>query len=246
VTTQHFIPVESPWIDVRGDWSDLPSSDRGRFRVSTRGHVFHQSRGINGTGYALCLACGRTEPMTYDNACPAIFQTSHRKLRGSKEDGGSCLGSNDSWKVKHGISLGHEFWTDAVEFQLMTYGGSWLSDVVVATTLAVAMRNALAELIGVQANELACETRPSRTEFGDRCQSIFIFDRFAAGYASNVARHMNAMFCMSRERLMCSKNCDSACPNCVLDFEHRFAADNLDRKVALEFLNENWLATFER
>lgn len=240
VTSQHFVPVESPWIDADGNWYPLSNPALGRFRVTTRGHIFHQSRGIHGTGYALCLECGRSEPMQPDDSLPEVFSKPHRKLRRSKDDGLYCSGSDDTWKIKQGLSLANETWTDVFELQLRTEQGVWLNDVTTATTLAVAIRDALAELIGVQASELGCEVKPSKPEANAVCQSILIFDRYAAGYASSAEDYLDALFSQVRKRLACPANCDSACPHCVLDYDQRFAADKLDRLAALSVITESW------
>jgi len=70
-------------------------------------------------------------------------------------------------------------------------------------TLAVALRDALAELIGVESTELACATKQVRTEEDEICQSIVLFDRHAAGYASSVPRYLTALFRKAREKLLC-------------------------------------------
>lgn len=241
VSTQDFVPVEVPWIDAEGDWFPLTNPDLGRFRTTTRGHVFHQSRGIYGSGYALCLECGRAEPMQPDGGLPAMFENPHRKLRRTREDAAFCPGSYDNWKIKRGITLGHESWTDVFELQLKDAAGIWLGDETAALTLAVALRDALAELLGVQAAELGCDIKPARTETGGVCQSILIFDRFAAGYASGAERFIPEIFRYARNRLICQANCDSVCPHCVLDFDQRFAADRLDRHAAASFLTDEWL-----
>jgi hypothetical protein len=95
-----------------------------------------------------------------------------------------------------------------LEFQLKATLGTWLNDVITATTLAVALRDALAELIGVQANELGCDIKQAKPESGVRCYSILIFDRYAAGYASSAARYIASIFHMARKRLECAKHCD--------------------------------------
>ncbi len=241
VNSQHFVPVEAPWIDAEGDWFPLANPALGRFRVTTRGHVFHQSRGVYGNGYALCLECGRAEPMLHDDGLPETFSKPHRKLRRAREEGLYCSGSDDTWKVKQGITLGHETWTDVFELQLKTETGAWLNDATAAMTLAVAIRDALSELIGVQANELSCDVKPARLESNSLCQSILIFDRYAAGYASSAERYLGSLFHLVRLRLECPADCDSACPRCVLDYDQRFAVDRLDRKIALGVITESWL-----
>lgn len=242
VTSQHFVPVEAPWIDAAGEWFPLANPALGRFRVTTRGHVFHQSRGVHGEGYALCLECGRAEPMLHHGTLPEVFAKPHHKLRRAREEGLFCPGSDDAWKIKQGITLGHETWTDVLELQLKTEAGVWLNEPAAAMTLAVAIRDALAELIGVQANELGCEVKPARPESNQVCQSILIFDRYAAGYSSSAERHLSSLFQFVHRRLQCPEDCDSACPRCVLDYDQRFAADRLDRHAALSVLSESWLS----
>jgi hypothetical protein len=241
ITTQHFVPVEPAWVDAKGYWTSLPNPSLGRFRVSPTGHAFHQSRGIHGTGYALCLECGRAEPMSKEGELPKTFEKPHTKLRMRGEKGTFCEGSDDPWRVKKGITLGHETWTDVFEIQVKLVNGMWLNDLSTARTLSVALRDALAELIGVQASELGCDVKEARPEDGLRCQSILIYDRFAAGYASSAERYLGSLFHQARKRLECPANCDSACPHCVLDFDQRFAADSLNRHAALEVLTNHWL-----
>ena len=243
VTTQHFVPVEAPWISAQGDWLPLANPMSGRFRVNTRGHIFNQSRGIHGEGYALCLACGRAEPMVPGRSLPSGFEHPHRKLRGARQGDAICPGSQDTWKIKTGLTLGHESYTDVFELQIKTEGGVWLQDRTSALTLAVALRDSLAEAMGVQTNELGCDVKEAKPEDGVKCQSILIYDRFAAGYASSADRCLEKIFAMAQKRLNCDAKCDSACPHCVLDFDQRFAADNLNRHAALQVLTENWLNT---
>lgn len=242
VTHQNFVPVELPWISARGDWHFLSNPMLGRFRATERGHVFYQSRGIHGEGYALCLACGRAAPMEPDKPRPSIFEKAHSKLRGGGKGGEiTCSGSHDQWKIKTGLTLGHETITDVLELQLKTSKGMWLQDRVAAVSLAVALRDAAAELLGVQANELGCDVKEATPGPGIKCQSILIFDRFASGYASSAERFVDRLFALARERLRCEAGCDSACPHCILDFDQRFASDFLDRHAALGILSDEWM-----
>ncbi|MBF2761573.1 MAG: DEAD/DEAH box helicase [Ectothiorhodospiraceae bacterium AqS1] len=245
ITTQHFVPVEAPWIDADGEWFPLANPELGRFRVTTRGHVFHQSRGTHGKGYALCLECGRAEPMTSKGVLPKVLDDPHFKLRRGNEDGPRCPGSNTDWKIKKCITLGHESWTDVLEIQIKTISGKWLNDKTEATTLSVAIRDSLADLIGVQASELGCDIKPARTESNMMCHSIVIFDRHAAGYASSAERFLPELFRSVHKRLQCSANCDSACPSCILDYDQRFITDRLDRHSALNIISSSWLAQMQ-
>lgn len=242
ISTQHFVPVEAPWVDAEGPWLPLENPDLGRFRCTSSGHLFNQSRGINGTGYAVCLQCGRAEPMKVDGTLPDTFSSPHRRLRRSKDEDLYCPGSNEPWKIKQGLTLGHEVWTDVLEFQLKNTSGIWLNDKNVATSLAVALRDSLAEAIGIQAQELGCDVKPVKVDGGNVCQSIVIFDRNSAGYSSSAGRYLSQILRASARQLNCPAACDSACPQCILDFDQRFLSERLDRIKALDFLSPNWLA----
>jgi len=241
VTKPTYVPVERPWVSARGEWSALLNPNLGRYRTTTEGRVYHHSNGLNGTGYAICLTCGRAEPLTSAGEMPDVFASGrgHPKLRAKKGDR-VCPGSSNRWAVTK-IALGHELRTDMIELQLRLTDGQPVADHSSALTLAVALRDALAALLGVQSAELGCEARETRNAEGARCQSIFVFDRFAAGYASGAERLLTEMFRKAALILNCPKDCDSSCPNCVLDFDQRFEASALDRKAALRILNSKWL-----
>lgn len=240
VTTQQFVPVDEAWVDADGDWIPLPNPLLGRFRVTTCGHIYHHSRGTHGTGYALCLHCGRAEPMQSDSSPPRAVVEPHRRLRGGRDEGANCSGSTD-WAVLKGISLGQDAYTDVLELQLCDSLGTWLSDTGTALTLAVAIRASLAELLGVQATELECTTKEAKSSTDDICRSIVIYDRYAAGYASSAGARLVNVLRQARKRLHCVAMCDSACPSCVLDFDRRFQAASLDRHKSMQWLSEEWL-----
>lgn len=244
VTTQQFVPVERPWISARGSWSPMPNPSLGRFRVTGDGRVYHHSAGLHGNGYALCLACGRAEPMLSDGNPPKMFTQGyeHRKLR-SRSDDRVCAGSTNQYQIKTGIVLGHQVRTDVLEIQLRDINGQWIDNRNVALTISVALRDALASLLGVQASELGCDVQETLGSDDTSVQSIFIFDRFAAGYSSSSEHLITEMFREAVSRLNCPKGCDSSCPHCVLDFDQRFEAGSLDRLAALDMLTSEWLSS---
>lgn len=232
-TSQHFVPVQPPWIGISGEWQPLGNHDLGRFRVSTEGNIFVYSAGESGLGYAVCLECGRCAPVSAPDALPGVFTEPHRKLRRSQSEAAFCPGSENEWKITR-VVLGAEVRTDICEIQLRGYNGEWVNDSTAARTIGVALRDAFAASLGIQAPEFGSFAHPSRTEDGSPCRSIFIFDRFAAGYSSRAGIYLNALIPKAIQRLHCPANCDSACPRCILDFDQRFETDRLDRKRALE------------
>ena len=242
ITTQKFIPIEKPWVQAEGDWSPLSNPNLGRFRSTSDGQIFHHSSGINKEGYALCMMCGRAEPMESDGSLPKKFREggTHNKLRSSKDDQ-ECRGSHSSWAIKKEIRLGHQLTTDILEIQLRDIDGNWLNGKTTASTLAVALRDSLAELLGVQASELSCDIKEDKTKDGLITTSILIFDKYASGYASKANYLMRRMFHKAYESLECPNSCKTNCPQCILDFDQRFRSDDLNRKEGLKFLTQEWL-----
>lgn len=245
VSLQKYVPVESPWISVQGEWIALVNAALGRFRSSPHGSVFHYSSGVSGGGYALCLECGRAAPLgNKDDAAgmPKIFQHPHKRLRG--RHGGNdwfCGGSDNPFKIKTGIRFGREYITDVLELTLCGTDGQPLLDTTVAYTIAVALRRAIASHLGVDETELGCDTKEIRDEQNRRTRVLQIYDVRSAGYASLVASDLPKLLRVARQNLECEQACDSACQSCLLTYDTRFRVDNLDRKAALRFLTEDWI-----
>lgn len=241
ISAQGFVPIELPWVSATGEWSPLPNPGLGRFRSTERGHVYHYSAGQSRRGYALCLGCGRAEPMAADGTMPKVFQEPHSRLRGGKGTDRICTGSFNVWSIKPSLDLGHEAFTDVLEIQICDSAGRWLGDATAAQTIAVATRNALARRLGVQVAELACSYKAARVNSQTITHSILIFDKHAAGYASGADGFIAELLNSAHAALNCPKDCDSACPHCVLDFDQRFQTDRLDRHAALKWLSRDWL-----
>ena len=248
VSTQAFIPVETPWINIDSEWVPLPNPKLGRFRLSTTGSVFHYSSGEAGLGYAICLECGRAAPMwratddSNDVVLPEVFRKPHRRLRGAQGgDTAICNGSNKPFAIKPGLRLGHEMVTDVFELMLSGEDGQWIDDRRVAYSLAVAIRQSVAALLGIEESELGCDTKPIRTESGGVAQIIVVFDRNASGYCSTIGDHVHTILRNSRTALECIAECEDACQRCLLNYDTRFRVDDLNRYSALEFLTPQWL-----
>jgi hypothetical protein len=254
VSTQTFVPVESPWINAHGEWLPLTNPQLGAYRSSPIGTVFNHSAGTNGLGYAICLACGRAEPMvsTPDDegveqgviAMPKVFQVPHRRLRGA-QGGETAVCEGSSFSIKPGMRLGHEATTDVLELMLHDLDGKPLSDRQAAFSLAVAMRSAMAAMLGVEVAELGCDVKPIRWANGVIGQAIVLFDRNASGYCSSVTDRLHEILSKAKSILSCAANCEGACQHCLLHFDTRFRMDDLNRHAALAFLTDRWLIEFQ-
>jgi ATP-dependent helicase YprA (DUF1998 family) len=254
VSRQQFIKPQAPWIHVAAPWASLPNARLGRFRASPDGAVYFHSSGQHDLGYAICLKCGRAEPMGDDSAAgvsvkghlPPVFRLPHKPLRGKR--GGEealCSGSDESWSIIPRLHLGHEVRTDVLELQLKGVNGDYLQDETAAFSLASAIRIAVADMLGIQSDELGCSTKEVRTEAGAIGRSILVYDNNASGYVSTVSDRIETVLRKAARTLNCPKSCDSACQHCLDDYGTRFQKELLNRHTALAFLTDQWLQSMQ-
>ncbi len=252
LTARTWIPPEPPWIfSGGGPWATVGDPGRVRWRYSPSGEIVHLSGGTHGLGYALCLSCGRAASQVERDALPQGLE-GHRRLRGGGAPGqrdadGRCEGGAHEQLVRRNQWLGAQGFTDVLELQLIDGGtGRSLRDATVATTLAVAVRNALAAAIGVETEEIGFAVQAARAEDGP-CQAIVLYDNAAggAGFCGQALQMLPRLFRDARESLSCPRDCRAACHGCLLDFYTQNHRSRLDRNAGLEFLSERWLACLE-
>lgn len=240
-----------PRITAEGAWISLGQPEVLRFRSTTEGEIFHHSKGRYNMGYGVCLACGRAASTMNEHEIPAAL-LSHRKLRGGKErevqESKLCPACTQEgkWKIKNNLWLACNTKTDILEIQIKTTDGLWLNDYAQALPIAIAIRDSLAAHLGIRAEELLCTVDGRRTEHGGRCQSIFIMDKNAAGYASSAGRFTISIVREAYNRLLCVEaQCASACLQCILSYDQRITHQELDRHKGLEVMTDKWLAAIE-
>ncbi|WP_062788646.1 DEAD/DEAH box helicase [Aquitalea pelogenes] len=253
-----YVPIEQPWLSVSGEWQPLLNPALGMLRSSCAAHLFTHNKGQGRHGYAICLECGRSEPMlaAADPDAPADQQfmpkmfrpgEMHKRLRGGRgKDGakGYCTGSESAWKIKTGIHLGHDTLTDACEL-VLNHGvtGLPVTDPVIAYTLAVALRTVLARHFGVQEDELGCTVRQVLVQDRLPACAIQIFDQGSAGYTSQADRILRSATIWEEvyQHLQCSVNkCAAACEHCLITFDTQHHVESLDRCKAIEFMDASW------
>ena len=252
ITIPQYIPVRDPLISLEGaDWLAMPSPRLGRYRVSTRGSLFHRTDGLHGQGYALCLRCGRADSMTATATLPGIFADAtgnpipHQRLRGGKNHDRekACPGSDEPWAIKQGLRLGLVTHTEILELQLHDPTSGRPLDRVTAYSLSIALRRALAQRLGIEEREIGSTVSPSRSAEGHAAHSIHLFDTASggAGYVSQAISWLPELFQKAQEVLTCPRNCDVACQGCLLTYDTQHHLDDLDRKRALNLLDETFL-----
>jgi DEAD/DEAH box helicase domain-containing protein len=260
VSQQPFIKTQEPWVTANSVLQSLPSSELGKFRSSKDGHIFHHVSGENGTGYAVCLRCGRAEGMTENNEYPARLRPGvpHKKLRGKPggDAAADCDGPDGTHLIADSLHLGAVDRTDVFELYLKRpFENQYLrlADGIddtkrLAWTLAVVLRQALADILGVNANEMGYAVKPSALPNCDYAAAgIVLFDECGggAGFASSAPQHLVEMLDRARQYLQCPVDCTSACQSCLMGHDTRFHLDLLDRHLALDYLNDDFFNRLE-
>lgn len=245
VSQQRFVPAQDPWITAaNAPWEPLPRPEIGRYRYDPDGMLFHRNAGVAHNGYAICLRCGRAASETgpaSETDVPKELEI-HRPLRGGRGSGdGTCAGSGSRYAIQRNVRLGGEQTTDVFELQLTDpLTSAPLSDLTTAMTIAVALREAVARRLGVEAREIGWSAFVDKSEIGDGRATIVLYDTAGggAGYVGQVAPHLAALLRDARAVLACPRNCDRACHGCLLRFDTQHEIEQLDRKAGSAYLTD--------
>ena len=235
--TLSYVPPEDPVVSTRDvAWQSLPVPELGRYRCSREGLVYYSNRGgPGGSGYAICLQCGRAEADSDDRglSSPPPALVGHKPLRYRKGQD-LCPGNDKPFSIKRNLSLGLEITTDVLELQpqhVLRRAG--------ANALVIALREALAQELGVEADEMGFAVGQGQNALGAPAVSLYLFDRAAggAGFAVSFEHLMRSVIRRTEQILDCeTPGCEKACAACVLTSDAPGGKDELDRTAALEFL----------
>lgn len=235
-----YVPPEDPIVSTRDvAWQSLPMPELGRYRCSRAGLVYYSNRGgPNGFGYAICLQCGRAEADSNNHglSSPTPVLVGHKPLRYRKGQD-LCPGNDKPFSIKRNLALGLEITTDVFELQPQ-YALSRAG----ANALVLALREALAQELGVEADEMGFAVGQSQNALGAPAVSLFLFDRAAggAGFAVSFEHLMRPVIRRAEKVLDCeTPGCEKACAACVLTSDAPCGKDEIDRTSALTFLREH-------
>ncbi|WGE64651.1 DEAD/DEAH box helicase [Actinobacillus equuli] len=251
VAENHFLPIQNAWVIAKGEMKALPAPELGFMRADSQGHVFYHNSGFGGNGYAVCMGCGRAESMTKDDQFPAKLNPEDPK---SLHYSPKAVNLKDSEKrtvcsgnILRNIHLGVSTHTDVFELVLRSPGKGYLGngkeDRAIAITLAVALRRALTEQLGISINEVQYSVRPLILQGQHSSFALQLFDSISggAGFSSNAIHHINAILQKMLKILDCDHHCDAYCSSCLLENDSRFDTDKLNRQQALQ-----WLGSFRQ
>lgn len=223
-----YVPYYAPLVSVYKKFAPWHDSKHVWYRSSDVGSLINYSKG-SGNGYDLCLACGRMNRGNLDDV--------HKRVRTGTE----C--KHSSFAMLENISLGIETTTDAFEIVLADLDGKFIDNDILAYTLGVAIRASVAKFMGVELEEIGCITKLIRSPNGkSACLSLVLFDNNASGYCSSRVITDNLGQIMRGAKHVLECDCATCCDKCLLQYDTKFNVDLLDRKVALDFLSDDWLA----
>lgn len=249
ISSQSFIPAQEPWVTASADLNTLFEPKLGAYRSSAQGHIFHHTSGVEDTGFAVCLRCGKAESMTGDGDYPVGVQPGkpHIKLQGKigPEANAWCEGPDEAYAIKGGVHLGATDQTDVFELYLTHPKESFYiqhrKKDPLPWTLAVVLRQALADIHGINADEMGYTVNPSTLPGCDYpVAGIILYDKSGggAGFSSAAPLHLRDMFFKALGHLNCVEQCDSACQSCLMGYDTRYHIDLLNRHVAIEYIQE--------
>lgn len=246
INTQSYIRIEQPRIHVDGEIVHLPTPESGYIRFGHQGHVFHHNSGAYQKGFAVCLSCGRAESMLANGEAPKQITDAHRPVGGIK---GSHKEKDCKGVVKNNIHLGFSIQTDVLELSLRNLNTAlWLSDSdehrMTAFTLAVALRDVVADHLGIISTEMGVSTRLDRDTVTGQVRSVIqLFDQASggAGFVLAALEEIPKFLKQMVGKLTCSANCDSVCSHCLAGQDSQIERHELDRRAALTWIEASGL-----
>jgi ATP-dependent helicase YprA (DUF1998 family) len=248
LSLERYVPAEEPYISAVGaSWIALGTTPLGRFRHTVEGRIVYRNRGEHRHGYAVCLHCGRAAAERgshLQEALPEVL-VNHFRLRGGREkdEGERCPGNDGPYAIRRNVVLGGATHTDVCELQLWhPITGKPLGDRTVYTTLAVALRHAVAEHLGVDPREIGWALKA-----GGEQPTIVLYDTAdgGAGYVSGLADVFPELIVGLRKHLDCPRACEAACHACLLGYDTQWHVDHLDRRKALGALPQELDKVFQ-
>lgn len=231
------------------DYRGLVIPTFGRTRISGDAEVIYSNSGPYGYGYEICLLCGCAEaeenekPKSGEDPSESKLAKGHDKLNGL----GKCEIDNSLVTIRRNHILLHSNKTDCFELQPYGLKSREIDDIGTERTpedgaraLASAIREIVAQELGILPTEIGIEVISSKNENSDIVPSIFLFDYASsgAGFSIQAQRIFEEKINDIRNILDCPNKCETGCLDCVVNNEVGRGGNDVDRKIALAWVNE--------
>ena len=173
--------------------------------------------------FNICLECGRS-------LSEKELANGHKRLRGGKNESGSVECSGRS--IKNDTYLGATVKTDFVEIRLLNNDSSYSTSLELARSLGVILTRALTQYLGIEESEVSYGVKRYNT-----FTTLFLYDtaRGGAGYSSQFVDY-HELILKSALKELTSCKCQKACTKCLIDRNSQWHMNQLDRNIALEWI----------
>lgn len=179
-----------------------------------------------GSGYSVCLECGRASTNADD-------LLNHKRLRGGQNVQNTviCGGNDNPFAIRSEVLLVGRFHTDFFEIRCKDERGALINDEITLYSVGQALSKSLTSFLGIEEQEV---------NFGIKkyqgFSSIFLFDtaKGGAGYVSQCANFFEEI-CREALAKLEQCNCTSACTKCLIDRNSQYHLEKLNRNLAIEW-----------
>lgn len=245
LSERRYLPVDEVVADVGGaPFEPVGEPSVLTYRHAADGELTYLHRGEHRAGYAVCLRCGRadSEPPPDSDVTPPMVDDHARlrgRLRGARNAPRACDGSEAHRTLLRGLALGARRTTDLLEVRIRdprAPTGRVLR--ILATSFLVALREAGARVLGVEARELGI-IPPGRGATDEATGWLFDDADGGAGLCTQLRAHFAAALHKARELLDCpNADCEDYCHECLLGYDTQRMERRLNRKAAAEWFDD--------
>ena len=247
ISHQSYLPVQPAWVSAKGQRVPLPFPNMGYMLSDRQGDIFYHTSGQHNKGFAICMTCGRADSMLASGELPRSLDPEkghyspkpNKFDRDEKGERDKCDGQRSL--LQH-IDIGCHSTTDVFELVLKhPHSHEFLTpnedNRIIATTLAIALREALIKTLGISETEVGYSIRECAIE-NSQAYALQLMDTVSggAGFASSANKNIEAVLQCMLTVLDCQKACNTHCSSCLLSADSRHDVNFIDRKKALEWL----------
>ena len=224
---------EHPHINFRHEWTEIGVQNKFCLLTDMAAQITTLSVGTKRESYDLCLCCGLVEEHSdaMKNHYPLYMVGGKRGVSAGRNDQGRCKANDDTeYRIQHKIALGAAEVHPTIVIQhprLITEGD--------ALTLAVALNQKIAEILGIEEDELSflvkeCPQKLKKYSKANYYMAIYDTTAGGAGHIES-AGHIITKAVDDAMNLLHHCDCQKACSKCLISPNYQRYWDQLDRRA---------------